>query len=108
MSVASFWSVGYLEYKSNGDKSFGEKYVYRNQEREREREREVGWHYLQSMIWFWEKPCVETSSLTFLDHARLQTWLPVSICCRCVPVLVFQKRMVRSAVPPPEAKRPCW
>lgn len=33
---------------------------------------------------------------------------PVSIQLRAVLVAVFQKRMQRSAVPPPEARRPCW
>ena len=33
---------------------------------------------------------------------------PVSIQLRAVLVAVFQKRMQRSAVPPPEASRPCW
>lgn len=36
------------------------------------------------------------------------TWLPVSMHCSGCPVVVFQKRMQRSAVPPPEASRPCW
>lgn len=49
-----------------------------------------------------------TSSLVCLDQARLQTWDPVSVHCRGWPVSVFQKRMQRSAVPPPEASRPCW
>lgn len=43
-----------------------------------------------------------------LDQARLQTWEPVSVHCKGWPVSVFQKRMQRSAVPPPEASRPCW
>lgn len=43
-----------------------------------------------------------------LDQARLQTWDPVSVHCRGWPVRVFQKRMQRSAVPPPDASRPCW
>lgn len=29
--------------------------------------------YLQTIIWFWEYPCVLTNSFTFLDHTRLQT-----------------------------------
>lgn len=49
-----------------------------------------------------------TSSLVCLDQARLQTWDPVSVHCRGWPVRVFQKRMQRSAVPPPDASRPCW
>lgn len=63
--------------------------------------------YRQRMIWFWEYPCVLTSSLAPFDHARLQTWEPVSIDCRGCPVIVFQNRMVLSAVPPPEARIPC-
>lgn len=43
-----------------------------------------------------------------LDQARLQTCDPVSVHCRGWPVSVFQKRMQRSAVPPPEASSPCW
>lgn len=43
-----------------------------------------------------------------LDQARLQTWEPVSVHCKGWPVRVFQKRMQRSAVPPPEANKPCW
>lgn len=49
-----------------------------------------------------------TSSLVCLDQARLQTCEPVSVHCSGWPVSVFQKRMQRSAVPPPEASRPCW
>jgi len=29
--------------------------------------------YFQTMIWFWEYPCVLTSSFTFLDHTKLHT-----------------------------------
>ena len=64
--------------------------------------------YLQTMIWFWLYPCVLTSSFTFFDHMRLQTWLPVSTAWSAVFVEVFQKRIHLSAVPPPDAKRPCW
>lgn len=49
-----------------------------------------------------------TSSLACLDQARLHTCDPVSMHCRGCPVSVFQKRMQRSAVPPPEARSPCW
>lgn len=49
-----------------------------------------------------------TSSLACFDQARLHTCDPVSMHCRGCPVSVFQKRMQRSAVPPPEARRPCW
>lgn len=49
-----------------------------------------------------------TSSLVCLDQARLQTCEPVSIHCSGCAVRVFQKRMQRSAVPPPEASSPCW
>lgn len=49
-----------------------------------------------------------TSSLVCLDQARLQTCEPVSIHCSGCAVSVFQKRMQRSAVPPPEASSPCW
>ena len=40
--------------------------------------------------------------------AMQQADSPVSIQLRAVLVAVFQKRMQRSAVPPPEASRPCW
>jgi hypothetical protein len=78
-----------------------------------------------------EKPWVETISFDVLDHMRLQTWMrestvskvglgddheamagrtcePVSIELSWVPVRVFQKRIRRSAVPPPEARMPRW
>lgn len=38
----------------------------------------------------------------------MRTWLPVSTQLSIALVLVFQKRMQRSAVPPPLASRPCW
>ena len=59
------------------------------------------------MIWFWEYPWVETISLTFLLHTRLHTCEPVSTQLSAVSVVVFQKRIHRSAVPPPLANRPC-
>jgi hypothetical protein len=49
-----------------------------------------------------------TSSEECFDQARLQTWEPVSTHCMGCPVSVFQKRMHRSAVPPPLANRPWW
>lgn len=52
--------------------------------------------------------CALTSSLACLDQARLHTCEPVSMHCRGWPVRVFQNRMQRSAVPPPEASSPCW
>lgn len=91
--------------------------------------------YFHTIIWFWEYPWVLTSSFTFLLHARLQTcikmvsenyqnckfnwhwktvaiqcitWLPVSTKFSILLFTVFQKRMHRSAVPPPDARRPCW
>ena len=64
--------------------------------------------YFHTTIWFSEKPCVETISFEFLDHARLHTWLPVSISLVCSPVRVSQNRMVRSCVPPPEASVLDW
>ncbi len=59
----------------------------------------------QQIIWFSEYPWVEISSGLFVLNTRLHTWLPVSTHSCCYRVLVFQKRMVRSAVPPPEASR---
>ena len=64
--------------------------------------------YRQIKIWFCEYPWVETNSFVCLLQAKLQTWEPVSILCRGCWVKVFQNFMHRSAVPPPEAKRPCW
>lgn len=93
--------------------------------------------YFHTIIWFCEYPCVLTSSFTFLLHERLQTWtkfdriyqkvddkklesklssslqgkktwLPVSTLSNWWPFAVFQKRMHRSAVPPPDARRPLW
>jgi hypothetical protein len=34
------------------------------------------------------------------------TWLPVSMQLKCEFVVVFQKRIHRSAVPPPDARSP--
>lgn len=90
------------------------------------------------MIWFCEYPWVLTISFTFLLHTRLhtyrdgqsnqnnsqhkeiglvdsfpnpysrQTWLPVSTLFNWFPLVVFQKRMHLSAVPPPDARSPVW
>ena len=60
------------------------------------------------MIWFCEYPWVLTSSVEDCDHARLHTWDPVSVLCRHCPVSTFQNLMVRSAVPPPVASKPCY
>lgn len=49
-----------------------------------------------------------TNSEACLDHARLHTCEPVSTHCMGCPVSVFQKRMQRSAVPPPLASSPWW
>ena len=37
-----------------------------------------------------------------------RAWLPVSMQDSAAPVVVFQYRMHRSAVPPPLASSPCW
>ena len=39
---------------------------------------------------------------------RLQTWEPTSTVLTVDPVKVLRKRMVRSAVPPPDTNSPCW
>lgn len=52
--------------------------------------------------------CALTSSLACLDQARLHTCEPVSMHCSGWPVSVFQNRIQRSAVPPPDASSPCW
>mmetsp|Transcript_11178 Transcript_11178/g.38072 ORF Transcript_11178/g.38072 Transcript_11178/m.38072 type:complete len:221 (+) Transcript_11178:472-1134(+) len=44
----------------------------------------------------------------FLDQLRLHTWEPVSTQLSAALVCVFQNRMQRSAVPPPDASRPFW
>lgn len=49
-----------------------------------------------------------TNSLRVLLKIKLQTWDPTSIVFTVVPFKVFLKRMVLSAVPPPEARSPCW
>mmetsp|Transcript_9753 Transcript_9753/g.31271 ORF Transcript_9753/g.31271 Transcript_9753/m.31271 type:complete len:319 (-) Transcript_9753:869-1825(-) len=59
----------------------------------------------QRQSWFWEKPWLETISLWCLDQRRAQTWEPVSTEWSMAPVWAFQNLMVRSAVPPPEARR---
>ena len=59
--------------------------------------------YFHTMIWLREYPCEDTTSFTLLDHMMLHTCEPVSTLCSAVPVVVFQNRIVRSAVPPPDA-----
>ena len=61
--------------------------------------------YRHRMIWLREYPWVETSSLQFLLHWRLQTWEPVSIQLRELPLKVFQNRMHLSAVPATKVAR---
>jgi hypothetical protein len=60
------------------------------------------------LISLWEYPWVLTISLRLLLNMRLQTCEPTSTVFRVVPVRVFLNRMVLSAVPPPDAKSPCW
>lgn len=47
------------------------------------------------------------NSLTFLENIKLQTYDPVSIQSNYWVVKVLKNLMVRSAVPPPEANKPC-
>ncbi len=49
-------------------------------------------------------------STCILMHKELKrnTWLPVSTLFNWWPFVVFQKRIHRSAVPPPDARRPLW
>ena len=49
-----------------------------------------------------------TPIITILHRAQGKTWLPVSTHSNWCPFAVFQKRMHRSAVPPPDARRPLW
>ena len=64
--------------------------------------------YFHRMIWFKEYPWVMTISCVVFENIRLQTYDPVSTAWSGWSVWVFQKRMWRSAVPPPVAKRPFW
>jgi hypothetical protein len=64
--------------------------------------------YFQMFISFWEYPWVLTSSFMVLLNIRLHTWEPTSIDFTVAPVKVFLNLIVRSAVPPPETKSPCW
>jgi len=64
--------------------------------------------YFHIATWFWLYPCVLTNSFEFFDHWRLHTWLPVSISLIHCPFMEFQKRILRSAVPPPDARMPRW
>ncbi len=64
--------------------------------------------YFQTLISFNEYPWVLTNSLSVLLKIRLQTWDPTSTVFTVVPLRVFLNLMVLSAVPPPDAKRPCW
>ena len=49
-----------------------------------------------------------TISFSVLENIKLQTWDPTSTVLTVEPVKVFLNLIVRSAVPPPDTKRPCW
>lgn len=51
---------------------------------------------LKNMKWKWE------------SKEEAETWLPVSTWFNWWPLVVFQKRIHLSAVPPPDARRPFW
>ena len=61
--------------------------------------------YCHRMIWLSGEPCDETSSLSCMLHCSAQTCECVSTSLRHAPELEFQKRIMRSAVPPPDASR---
>mmetsp|Transcript_28132 Transcript_28132/g.82675 ORF Transcript_28132/g.82675 Transcript_28132/m.82675 type:complete len:316 (+) Transcript_28132:233-1180(+) len=61
--------------------------------------------YRQRMSWLCVKPWDDTSSWSCWDHCSAQTWECVSTALRHWPVAAFQKRIMRSAVPPPLARR---
>lgn len=63
---------------------------------------------LHTLISLREYPWVLTSSLTVLANIKLQTWDPASMHLVSSPVIEFQNRIVRSAVPPPDTSSPCW
>jgi len=46
--------------------------------------------------------------LMYRNQREKITWLPVSTLFNWWPFVVFQKRIHRSAVPPPDARRPLW
>ena len=62
--------------------------------------------YFQHTIWFIEYPWVDINSLMFFENNKLQTYEPVSIQSSYYVVCVLKNRMVRSAVPPPDASNP--
>ncbi len=64
--------------------------------------------YFHTLISLWEYPCVLTNSFNVLLKIKLHTCDPTSIVLTVVPLRVFLNLIVRSAVPPPEARRPCW
>mmetsp|Transcript_15058 Transcript_15058/g.38845 ORF Transcript_15058/g.38845 Transcript_15058/m.38845 type:complete len:363 (+) Transcript_15058:245-1333(+) len=59
--------------------------------------------YFHRMSWLCEKPCDETSSWSCTDQSSAQTCECVSTALITWPVCMDQKRMQRSAVPPPLA-----
>lgn len=63
--------------------------------------------YFQTINWLWAKPWDETISLQplVLDQQSCETCEPVSMELRHAPVVEFQNLIVRSAEPPPVAKR---
>lgn len=57
---------------------------------------------------FWEYPWVLTTSWRDLLNYRLHIWEPVSSEHIISPVKMLRILIIRSAVPPPVAKSPCW
>lgn len=64
--------------------------------------------YDQMLISFWEYPCVLTTSWRDLLNYKLHIWDPVSYEQIIYPVNTFLILIIRSAVPPPVANKPCW
>jgi len=59
--------------------------------------------YFQIVSWLFAKPCAETNSLYVFDHKIAHTCELALTELIHWPLLQFQNRMVRSAVPPPLA-----
>ena len=59
-------------------------------------------------ISFWEYPWVLTTSCVDLLNYKLHIWEPVSSWHMIYPVKMLRIFIIRSAVPPPVAKSPCW
>ena len=64
--------------------------------------------YFHKISWFSIRAWELNNSVSFLLHNNEQTWDPVLMEFKHVPVLMFQNFIEWSSLPPPEAIMLCW